>query len=278
MISLALVIQMSCAVGDETNPERVTTRTPISHGEFVVRVVSVEQTKAEEFTAHARECFVPVWQGLQSTDAVSRIDVFELSEMESTFPVAPPWRFLVIAELGPRGAADDLIANESSSGCGRAPDESLFTIVREERMTCTPNSCFARPEPSYPDAASGIDYLIEFIAVEHVPASLAKYRDLMSRYIGPANGILVERGLLHCFIALEMTETWVGTREGPAWNQVHVSDHWDEGDDVDWGAVYEELLHAEFSVELDDVWAEIPPIREISTEYRGRLVRDLCVR
>jgi hypothetical protein len=99
-----------------------------------------------------------------------------------------------------------------------------------------------------------------------------------SRYFGPANGLLVERGLLHCFVALEMTETGSETPEVPAWNQVHVSDHWAEGDDVDWGAVYEDLFRREFSRELDDVWAEIPSIRETSTAYRGRLVPDLCVR
>jgi hypothetical protein len=118
---------------------------------------------------------------------------------------------------------------------------------------------------------------IGFIAVEDTSASLAKYRDLMSRYFGPANGLLVESGLLHCFMALEMTGTMSEAPGEVAWNQVHVSDHWDEGEDVDWDSLYEELFRAEFSVELDDVWAEIPPIREISTEYRGRLVPDLCL-
>ncbi len=102
--------------------------------------------------------------------------------------------------------------------------------------------------------------------------------DLMSTYFGPANGLLVEREMLHCFIALEVTEA---VFEGPgvlAWNQVHVSDHWDEGGDIDWDALYGDLFRHEFSRELDEVWAEIPPIREISTEYRGRLVPDLCVR
>ena len=47
---------------------------------------------------------------------------------------------------------------------------------------------------------------------------------------------------------------------------------------VDWDAVYGDLFRSEFSRQLDDVWAEIPPIRETSTEYRGRLVADLCVR
>jgi hypothetical protein len=275
---LALLLQLSCAAGEETDPEQVTISAPTSRGDFVVRVFAVQHDEVEEFIADTRECSVPVWQQLRSAGVVSRIDVFELSEMESTFPVKPPWRYLLIAELAPRGTADDLLAAESSSGCQVETEERAFTIVREEHMTCTPNSCFAMPEPSYHDAASGIDYLIDFIAAENAPPSLAKYRDLMSRYFGPANGLLVDRGLLHCFMALEMTGTLFETPEVVTWNQVHLSDHWDESGDVDWDTVYEDLFRAEFSRELDDVWAEIPSIREISIEYRGRLVRDLCVR
>jgi hypothetical protein len=47
------------------------------------------------------------------------------------------------------------------------------------------------------DAATGIDYLVEFIGVEDIPSALAKYREIMTKYAGPANGILVERGMLH---------------------------------------------------------------------------------
>jgi hypothetical protein len=156
---LALLLQLSCAAGEETDPEQVTISAPTSRGDFVVRVFAVQHDEVEEFIAHTRECSVPVWQQLRSAGVVSRIDVFELSEMESTFPVKPPWRYLLIAELAPRGTADDLLAAESSSGCQVETEERAFTIVREEHMTCTPNSCFAMPEPSYHDAASGIDYL-----------------------------------------------------------------------------------------------------------------------
>jgi hypothetical protein len=134
------------------------------------------------------------------------------------------------------------------------------------------------PQPTYRDAASGIDYLIEFINVVDSPSPLAKYRDLMSNYFGPANGFLVQRGMLHCFIALETTDILSEATGFPGWNQIHVSDHWDVGGEVDWDAVYQDLFRSEFSCELDSVWAEVPPIRKGSTDYRGRLVKDLCVR
>ena len=127
------------------------------------------------------------------------------------------------------------------------------------------------------NTASGIEYLIEFIGVEDTPLSLTQYRDLMSNYFGPANGLLVKRSMLHCFIALETTEVLFQASGVPGWNQLHVSDS-KEGDGIDWNATYEDLFRREFSCELDPVWAKLPSIRERPTCYSGRLVPGLCVR
>jgi hypothetical protein len=145
-------------------------------------------------------------------------------------------------------------------------------------MSCTQNSCYAIPKPSYQDAPSGIDFLIEFIDVKNSPKCLTKYRDLMSDYFGPANGMLVERGLLHCFIALETAEVLFQADGVPGWNQLHISDHWDEGDVDDWDTVYQELFRKKFSCELDSVWNQVPPIRDRYMDYRGRLITNLCIR
>ena len=93
-----------------------------------------------------------------------------------------------------------------------------------------------------------------------------------------ANGLLVEKDMLHCFIALETTEVLFEATGVPGWNQLHVSDDWDVGDEVDWDAIYTDLFRREFSCELDSVWAELPPIRERPINYSGRLVPSLCVR
>lgn len=271
---LQLVIHPSCGGGEDRIgiPDLPNTEAPIE--EFLISVFAIEPGGERTFMADLRECALPVWNDLRAAGVVSAVDLFELSKIETTFPVSPRWRYLVVAEI----EADASAADFSATTCPDASDAPARSVVREERMVCTPNSCFRRPEPAYPDAPEGIDYLIEFIAVKNAPGSLAKYQSLMSSYFGPANGHLVDRGLLHCFVALETTSNQIGEHEVVPWNQLHISDHWDEGGDLDWDAVYEELFREEFSRELDDIWEELPPIRETSTEYRARLVPDLCVR
>lgn len=275
---LALVAYTSCAVSERATEKQISTLPEAFHANFLTRLVSVQPDMDKAFIAHLRDCYMPVWYQLRSDGVVSSINVFELNQMESTIPETPPWRYLLLAELNPQATPDDLLNAEKDSGCQERSDRSLFTILRVERMSCTPNSYYAMPEPAYRDAASGIDYLIEFIGVEDSPSFLTKYRDLMSNYFGPANGFLVERGMLHCFIALETAEILFEATGVPGWNQIHVSDDWNVGDEVDWDAVYVDLFRSQFSCELDSVLAELPPIREISTNYRGRLVPDLCVR
>jgi hypothetical protein len=269
-----LVIQFSCAIGENGFRERIQALPEAPLGGFVVQVFAMESGQERAFIEHLRECALPVWNDLRAAGVVSAVDLFELSEMETTLPVSPPWRYLVVAEIEADASAADFSDTINPDGS----DAPARSVVREERTVCTPNSCFGRPEPTYPDAPEGIDYLIEFIAVENTSASLAKYQGLMSSYIGPANGLLVDRGLLHCFVALETNGNEIREHEVVPWNQLHISDHWEEGGDIDWEAVYEDLLREEFSRELDDVWSELPPIRDISTEYRARLVPDLCVR
>ncbi len=145
-------------------------------------------------------------------------------------------------------------------------------------MTCTPNACYKMPELTYQDEPEGIDFLVEFIGVEDSPLLLEKYRNLMSRFFGPANGILVEQGTLHAFIALETSAVLSEVNGVPAWNQLHISDDWDVSEEVDWEAVYSELFRREFSCELDAVWDELPPVHERPINYCGRLVPSLVVR
>jgi hypothetical protein len=134
------------------------------------------------------------------------------------------------------------------------------------------------PEPTYRDAPDGIDFLIEFIGVDDSPLFLRTYRELMSNYFGPANGSLVERGTLRSFVAFETTAVLAEMSGVPAWNQIHISDDWEVDPAVDWDAVYSDVFRREFARELDDVWAELPPVRDRPINYRGRLIQELTVR
>jgi hypothetical protein len=274
----ALVGHQSCARGEDPLPDQDPMISEAPRGGFLVRVFAVAPDQEQAFIEHLQECRRPVWDELTGGGLVSAVHLFELSEMETTYSVSPPWRYLLVAHLETDASAADFSAAERASACSAGSDIPTYSLVREAHMVCTPNSCFGMPEPVYPDAPLGIDFLIEFIAVEDTAASLTKYHDLMSSYIGPANGLLVKRGTLHCFVALETTANEIGTDEAVPWNQLHLSDHWDEGGDLDWDALYENLFREEFSRELNDVWSELPPIRDVSTEYRGRLIPELCVR
>lgn len=268
----ALSIIHGCEIAKPTSPK------PEASGRsFVARVASVQTGMEQAFLARFRECYVPLWQQLHGDGTLSSVYVFELIPTEATLPETPPWHYLLLAELGPRGAPADLLDAERTAACRESIDKSPFTVLRAERMSCTPNSCFAMPKLAYEDAAQGIEYLIEFIGVEDSPSSLERYRELMSDYFGPANGLLLERGLLHSFIALETTEVLSHAPGVPAWNQLHVSDNWDVDDELDWDSIYEDLFRQEFSCELDSIWDKLPPIRERPSEYSGRLVEDLCV-
>lgn len=246
--------------------------------DFLVRLYSVQPGNENEFVTLLHDCYMPVWNNLRADGIISSVNVFELQLRASATPETPAWRFLLLFQLDSTAEPGDLPDTEIASNCQHQSDESSFTVLRVERMSCTPNSCYRMPEPTYQDAPTGIEYLIEFIGVENSPQYLKKYRDLMSDYFGPANGILVEEGMQHAFIALETSEVLFQATGVPGWNQLHISDDWNVVDNIDWEAVYSDLFHREFSKELDDVWAELPPIRERPISYRGQLVPDLCVR
>jgi hypothetical protein len=275
----ALVGHQACARGEDPSPARDLQAHIAHQGGFLAQVFATEPEQEQEFVENLVECALPVWNELRDAGVLASVDLFALSEEEGrTFAVSPPWRYLMIAQLEPDASVVDFSSAERAATCLGVSDVASHVVVREEHLACTRNSCFGAPQLTYPDAPTGIDYLIEFIAVENTSTSLTKYHDLMADFIGPANGILVERGMLHCFVALETTANEIGEHEVVPWNQLHISDHWDEGGDLDWDAVYEDLFREEFSRELDDVWSELPPTRDSSTEYRGRLVLDLCVR
>ena len=252
---LGVLAYTSCAAQRNTPAKPASNKPRAFNSDLIARLYSVQPEKDDAFVAHLHDCYMPVWQELRAEHVISSINVFELHQIESTTPETPAWRFLLLAQLDSRAKPGDLLDAETASGCQKSPGSPLFKVLRVEQMSCTPNSCYKMPEPAYRDAPAGIEFLIEFIGVENSLSFLTKYRDLMRTYFGPANGMLVEQGILHSFVALETTEVLFEAPGVPAWNQLHISDDWDVGDKVDWDAVYSELFRREFSRELDDVSA-----------------------
>jgi hypothetical protein len=241
-------------------------------------VISLEPGKSAMFIAHLQDCYLPVWNQLRNDGIVSAVSVFELSPYDSTTTITSAQDYLVLAELAPQAKPTDLMNAEKVSACPGNQDFPILPVLRSALMSCTPNSCYGTPEPAYQDASSGIYFLVELIGVEETPSALAKYREVMTKYGGPANGMLVERGMLHCFVALENVNLMSDTPGAVPWNQIHISDDWDEGGDVDWDSVYTELFQTEFSCDQDSVWAELPPTDKTRADYHGRLISKLCVR
>lgn len=245
---------------------------------FVARLVSVESGMGPMFVAHLRDCYLPVWNRLRNDEVVITVSVFELIPYDSTTTDSSARDYLVLAELGPGTKPDDLLDAERAPARSGRRHIPKFVVLRSALMSCTPNSCYGTPELTYQDSASEIDFLVEFIGVEETPPVLGKYREIVSNYVGPANGILVERGMLHCFVALENVNILSDTLGAVPWNQIHISDDWDVGGEVDWDSVYVELFREEFSCDLDSLWAEVPPTDKTRADYHGRLVSELCVR
>jgi len=79
---LALTIGVSCT-GSKSETTNLKSALPDAfHGNFVIRLVSVQPDMDKAFIAHLRDCYMPVWNQLRSDSVVSSINVFELNQLE----------------------------------------------------------------------------------------------------------------------------------------------------------------------------------------------------
>jgi hypothetical protein len=99
----------------------------------------------------------------------------------------------------------------------------------------------------------------------------------MGEYIGPANGIIWSKGLLHCFNALETQKVLFEAPGVENWNQIHISDHWDENPSLNWDSVCVQIFQEEFSADLDSVWNELPSTTD-GGNCRGHLIPNVYIR
>jgi hypothetical protein len=245
--------------------------------QFIARLISTTPELDAEFIAQLEESFMPVWQELKTDSIISSVSLFKVDHEEFAKLYSNDWLYLLLIELEEQATAEQLLAAEITANCYSRADSNVFQILRTELMKCTENSCYGYPCISYEDAPSGIDYLIEFIGTVDEPDSLVKYRELMSKFFGPVNGMLWSEGLLHCFNALETKEVLYEAPGVENWNQIHISDYWDESPSLNWDSVYVQLFWEEFSADLDSVWNELPPTTD-GGNYRGHLIPKVYIR
>jgi uncharacterized protein Usg len=245
--------------------------------QFIARLISTTPELDAEFIAQLEESFMPVWHKLKTDSIISAVSLFKVDHEEFAKLYSNDRLYLLLIELEEQATAEQLLDSEKSSNRYCRADSNVFQILRTELMTCTKNSCYGYPYLSYEDAPSGVDYLIEFIGTVDEPDSLVKYRQLMSEYFGPANGILWSKGLLHCFNALETKEVLYEVPGVENWNQIHISDHEDESPSLSLDSVYVELFQEEFSADLDSVWNELPSTTD-GGNYRGHLNPKVYIR
>ena len=245
--------------------------------EFVARLIATTPELDRKFKARLDESFMPLWQKLKEDKIISSVSLFKVNHEKYSKLYSNDWLYLLLIGLDEQAAAEQLLDVEKKAKCFRSTDSEVFQVLRTESMKCTQNSCYGFPNLSYKDAPDGISYLIEFIGTVDSPDSLMKYRQLMSEYFGPANGMLRSKGVLHCFNALE-TKTILYEAPGVVhWNQIHISDHWDESPSTNWDSVYVELFREELSTDLDSVWSELPTMVD-GANCRGHLVPNVYLR
>jgi hypothetical protein len=277
---LAFLLLASLTISCDNRPSERTELVPGEEGgtdsAFVAQAVSVPATDHSQFLSYLEICYHPVWNDLLNRGTLREVNVFELSEIQGSADKSPEWSHLLVAEVNPSETDGRLLLDDGSGleSCDPAR-KPLFSIIRTEVLSKTPDSYYPMPAPELRGDVKRIDFLIELIAVEDSKEALKEYRDLMQMYFGPANGQLVEDGVLFNFVALE-TEQVISEASGiPTWNQIHISGDFPENAEVDWDSVYEDLFLRIFSIDLDTVWARVPDISEHAGDYSGRLVQTL---
>jgi hypothetical protein len=242
-------------------------------GDFLARVVRVSPDSREACLYELRAVYMPVWNDLAKAGLLHEMQVIELTRIECSEPESPPWQLLLLAELEDGIGATRLLDAEGSQVAGTRG----LSVIRSEVLSSTPASFYPRPSPDSTCEAPEVTYYIEFIGVEGTRDALMQYQRIMRDYVGPANGRLIEEGLLCCFVALETSEVLSGQDVVPTWNQLHVSADYCRYADMDWDAVYDRLYQRMFSRDVGAVLSELPEIPQRS-DYSGRFVSDLHVR
>lgn len=244
---------------------------------FFSELIHIPPGGDSAFFSYFRACRTPEWEDMLEEGAVQEVSLYELEQAEGFLEEAQSWDFLILVRAAPGTKSEQVFGPSHVPGaCPDFPNPS-HTVLRTEALAPTPNSYHPELHTTDRGRAAEIPYLIEFIGVQDTPEALETYRNLMETYFGPENGILVQQGTLHSFIALETTEVLFQAPRVSPWNQLHISGDFPEFLDLDWDSVYADLHQRLFSIDLDSTWSQLPPIRDRPGDYHARLVEEFRV-
>ena len=259
---------------------------PIEHAAavYVASVVWVAPGSRDAFVSCLMQSDVPVWRELKQIGLLLDESVFETTSVRTTGPDVPAWNFLLLSHLVPSVTPAAFMAKQRQeverakrAGCEEAPG---IERRRMEVLRSTPNSNYPRPTVAEDRQAqdSGVEFFIEYIAVNETPAALDQYRESMRSNIGPAVAQLIRDNWLFNLIALETVSVQHTQPNVPRWNQIHVRGYF-----PDKGPVPAALDGALRKVSPDGggaagVFGRLEPIRKLVREDIARQLLDLSVR
>jgi hypothetical protein len=263
---------LSCGQPERNVDENHRLPDPDQDPKFFSELVHIPPGGDSVFLSYLRACRAPEWEDMLGEEAIQEVTLYELEQAEESLEEAESWDFLIVIRAAPGTSSKRVFG--PSHGPGACPDfpNPSHTILRTETLAPTPNSYYPEPNPVQEGREAEIQYLVEFIGVQDTPEALQTYRNLMTTYFGPENGVLVEEGKLHSLIALETTEVLFQAPGVSPWNQLHISGAFPEYLDLDWDSAYADLHQRLFSADLDSTWSQMPPIRDRPGDYHARLL------
>jgi hypothetical protein len=245
-------------------------------GLFLVRVISVMDGSEKDFVDHLKKMYLPVWSDLHKKGRLHETSVFQIHTPDSLQTEDPPGNFLILIHLSPETLPKQLLEAEMESINIQSPHKTFFPVIRSELMVPTPNSYYPVLNSRNYERVEEVEFFVEFIDVNNSPEDLDLYRQLMSSYFGPSNGILIQKNLVFSFTAFETREIISNTDNEASWNQIHIGGDYPEYLDLNWDSLYSDLFRTEFQeVDLDSIWDLLPPIRELPPYYSGHFIKEL---
>jgi len=247
-----------------------------NNGLFMVRLISVRDQSEEEFVDHLKRMNLPVWSDLHKRGRLLETTVFQIHTPDSLQTEDPPGNFLILIHLSPETLPEQLLEAEMESINIQSPHKTFFPVIRSELMVPTPNSYYPVLTSKNYERVEEVEFFVEFIDVNNSPEDLDLYRQLMSSYFGPSNGILIQKNLAFSFTAFETREIISNTDNEASWNQIHIGGDYPEYLDLNWDSLYSDLFRTEFQeVDLDSIWDLLLPIRELPPYYSGHFIKEL---
>jgi|GEM_PF-3541676 len=241
---------------------------------FVSHLLDVPEMKEKEFISHFQNTYLPIWRKLNDENILDKLRVFKLEKIDSTTANELQCRFLILGQLVPAANVHDYLQLENVISNHDTNDRLPYRLIRTDVLHCLPNAYL----PALDSQGTGeIAFYIEFIAVKDSADFIEAYNNLMNRYFGPLNGVLVEEGKLHSIFMLETTDVVYQKDNRCTWNQIHLSGDFPDYKNINWDSLYTDTFRRTFLCELDSVWALLPPKLQTSFDCEGQQIKELHI-